>query len=211
MGYRRDISKDLGSTPLKWEDKYCDIDVLNRELEKAGEFHQHLCAGVTMGVKMGLYALQLLKYDEEYQKENLMVIAESPRCFADGIMSVTGCRVGKKSFILYDHGKISASFFSKITGEGIRLIDMDVRDQTDAHNTPELAERLKNIPNDEFFDVQRIQIDINKLNLKDAHYERRFCDTCGELVKDGKLEGDECYDCYANSYYSDTKAYYEVI
>ena len=81
------------------------------KLEKAVAYHGHLCSGQAIGVKMALYAIELLDLGVKDDYKNLKVYVETDRCIADSIMTVTGCKVGKRRFVLLDYGKTACTYY----------------------------------------------------------------------------------------------------
>ena len=89
-------------------------------LERAVDFHGHLCGGVIMGVRMGLLALKELGVGRA-KGEELVAIVENDTCAADGIQVVTGCTFGKGNFIFRDYGKMAATFYNRKNKRAIRI------------------------------------------------------------------------------------------
>jgi len=88
--------------------------------EDAKKFHGHECGGLAWGYKVGLFALEKLKFDRSSDEE-LVAIVENDSCAVDGIQVVTGCTFGKGNLIFRDYGKHVYTFFNRSTGKGIRV------------------------------------------------------------------------------------------
>ncbi len=123
-----EFEKDLFS-PVQMEDKKDFVHLL----DKAAAFHGHLCSGQIVGVRIALLGLRELGILDPLgvDQKKIIVFAEVARCFADAIMTVTGCRVGKRSFKIFDHGKAAATFFNMTSGRSIRVGLL-----TNLHNRP---------------------------------------------------------------------------
>lgn len=106
---------------------------LEQLYEKAGDLHGNICGGVVLGVRMALLGCRMIDLDEPQRFENrkkLMVLAETDRCATDGIQTVTGCTLGKRTLRVMDYGIMAATFinldpylrFSFIAGAIARMI-----------------------------------------------------------------------------------------
>ena len=89
-------------------------------LERAVDFHGHLCGGLIIGVRMGLLGLKELGV-RRAKGEELLAIVENDTCAADGIQVVTGCTFGKGNFIFRDWGKMAATFYDRNKKRGVRI------------------------------------------------------------------------------------------
>jgi formylmethanofuran dehydrogenase subunit E len=178
---------------------------LEEQLIKVEEFHGHRCGGGVMGTKMAMYALEQLGLNLNEEHEDLIVFVEIGRCMADAIQVVTKARIGKKSLTVIDHGKYSATFYKKSTGEGIRLTDEDIRNQNKKEIDEDLVKRLIEMPNEELFSTQKVKIDLETLNYKDKEFNKIVCPICDEVVKDNKYvikNGEHiCKSCAEGSYF----------
>ncbi|MDR2624256.1 MAG: FmdE family protein [Methanobrevibacter sp.] len=175
------------------------------QLKKVKEFHGHLDGGTVIGTKMTMYAFEKLGLNLNEENEDLMVFVEIGRCVADAIQSVSGSRVGKKTFKLMDYGRHAATFCRISTGEGIRVVDEDIKNQNRTETDEELIERLTNTPNEELFSIQKIKIDFENMDHPDKKFNRIVCPVCNEVVKDNKYVVRNgvgiCKACAEESYY----------
>ncbi|MEW6378572.1 MAG: FmdE family protein [bacterium] len=74
-------------------------------IEKAAEFHGHLCSFVTLGVMAGSLAVRKLGEESMDGMEKVICIIECNNCFADGVQITTGCTFGNNALIFRDLGK----------------------------------------------------------------------------------------------------------
>lgn len=92
-------------------------------LDKAAAFHGHLCTGQIVGVRIAMLGLRELGISDPLgaDRKKIIVFVEVARCVADAIMTVTGCRVGKRSFKIVDNEKVAATFLNMTTGRAVRV------------------------------------------------------------------------------------------
>lgn len=181
-----------------------DIEAL---LRKAGELHGHFCPYVALGVRAGVIALKALGIEQNLGMEEVVAIVETNNCFSDGIQVVTGCTFANNALIYHDLGKTAVTV-AKRDGEGVRVaVRADYADSFDARypeaaalfqkivterqeQTPEEQERLVQlwaetsyrqleVPEDELFTVQRVQIEVPTYAPILASVT---CAVCGERV-----------------------------
>ncbi|VUT27809.1 MAG: FmdE, Molybdenum formylmethanofuran dehydrogenase operon [Candidatus Syntrophoarchaeum sp. GoM_oil] len=179
-------------------------------LERAVDFHGHLCGGVIMGVRMGLLALKELGVGRA-KGEELVAIVENDTCAVDGIQVVTGCTFGKGNLIFRDWGKIAATFYNRKNKRAIR-ISVSASAHNKMHEFRETTQRLLrergDLPFEDLFEEVRKELsgsDLEKdmektllemgddelFNVAEVSIEvpakaRMFasviCDECGEAV-----------------------------
>ena len=95
--------------------------ILNsEEFKRCVAFHGHVCPGLSMGYRMAKAGMAWLK-ENRAEDEELVAIVETDACSADAIQVLTGCTFGKGNFFHKDHGKMAATFFSRKTGQGVRV------------------------------------------------------------------------------------------
>lgn len=90
-------------------------------LEQSAALHNHLCPRQVIGVRMGLFAGQLLGLEVPQANKRLMTFIETDGCFADGVAVATGCWLGHRTLRLIDEGKVAATFVDSETSRAIRL------------------------------------------------------------------------------------------
>lgn len=89
--------------------------VLDEELERrAVEFHGHGGPFMTLGLRMGLYALERLDCKGWFDVSCRVALRWRPpdSCVIDGIQSSTGCTMGKHNIEVDEDDGVSAAFTS---------------------------------------------------------------------------------------------------
>ena len=94
---------------------------LQPQLKALGAMHKHLCPRQILGVRMGLYAGELLGLELPQHDKRLFTFVETDGCFVDGVTVSTGCSVGHRTLRLMDYGKVAASFVDTKTERAIRI------------------------------------------------------------------------------------------
>ncbi|MEW6660242.1 MAG: FmdE family protein [Thermodesulfobacteriota bacterium] len=95
-----------------------DLDGL---LDQAETLHGHLCPFVSLGVKAGQHAMEILNRANTGMEE-VVAIVECNNCFTDGIQAVTGCTFGNNALIFKDLGKTAVTVARRGDGQAVRLI-----------------------------------------------------------------------------------------
>jgi len=90
-------------------------------LDQAETLHGHLCPFVSLGVKAGQYAMEILNRANTGMEE-VVAIVECNNCFTDGIQAVTGCTFGNNALIFKDLGKTAVTVARRGDGQAVRLI-----------------------------------------------------------------------------------------
>ena len=66
------------------------------DLEKAVNFHGHICVGQVLGTRIARLGLQLFKIASPETYRDLIVYVEADRCLADAVSSVCHCNLGRR-------------------------------------------------------------------------------------------------------------------
>lgn len=174
------------------------------KLEKAVNYHGHLCSGQAIGVKMALYAIELLNLGVKDDYKNLKVYVETDRCIADSIMTVTGCKVGKRRFVFLDYGKTACTFVNMDNKEAYRIYRKNRLYPKDGED---IAEFFADLKNEDIFVAKKVFIDIKPEDMPGKPLGATICDICQEevidlkeIVKEGKIM---CKNCANQSYYQE--------
>jgi len=158
-----------------------------------------------MGTKMTMYAFENLGLNLNEENKDLMVFVEVGRCVSDAVQAISGCRIGKKTLHYANYGRHAATFCRISTGEGIRIIDEDIKNQNIMETDEELIERLSNTPNEELFSIQKVKIDLENIDYPDKKFNKNVCSICEEVVKDNKYTIKDgvcvCNACLETPYY----------
>ncbi|PLJ77002.1 FmdE family protein [Infirmifilum sp. SLHALR2] len=94
-------------------------------LERAREFHGHVCPFLVLGLLASEIAKSELGVSKagvyETIHEELVAVVEANNCMADGVQVATGCTLGNNSLIYLDTGKNALTLYRRSTGEGVRV------------------------------------------------------------------------------------------
>ncbi|NLV21306.1 MAG: formylmethanofuran dehydrogenase [Syntrophomonadaceae bacterium] len=186
-------------------------------LERAIQFHGHICPGLLMGVRVAEFAQKHLGVSQDIDEE-LLAVVETDSCGVDAIQSILGCTFGKGNLIYKDYGKnvytiasreqqravrIAQKFSDKKTPESIRYRELNklehLTEEEEAEREDLLAvifENTMSVAFEELFDWQ----DIDFIFPPKAQIHGTVqCVVCGEGVMDSKAaarpEGYVCPDC----------------
>ena len=182
---------------------------LEKDVEKAAEFHGDKPPGIPIGVYMVDYALELLG---KYRK--LKAVVETPRCLVDTVQVMTHCVFGSPYFKLIDYGKYALTLYDRDKGRGVRVY-VDVK-KLDREKYPMLSSWFlrdkspmgkedKAKATGEFItsagrdilSYRKVKI---KLPPKDPLYPSRLCKICGDsFISEDTSE--ICDACSGNGYY----------
>jgi formylmethanofuran dehydrogenase subunit E len=161
-------------------------------LDKATAFHGHLCTGQIVGVRIAMLGLRELGLFDPLgaDRKKIIVFVEVARCAADAIMTVTGCRVGKRSFKIVNNGKMAATFFNMVTGQAVRVgLQVDIA-ATITKRYPGQDEKAAEkkaymeMADDELFSLQNVKISLKDENTPGTPVTRARCTLCGETILD---------------------------
>ncbi|MFV0439611.1 MAG: FmdE family protein [Desulfopila sp.] len=189
-----------------------DNDEFSRLLEKAAAFHGHLCVGQVIGVRLAMHGLRLLGITDPLgqDRKKQIVFVEIDRCAADAIMTVTGCRVGRRSMKIIDNGKMAATFYHLETGKAVRIAARpDAREKVKipagGDEKKAQMETYAKMADSDLFTVDKVTVSINPEDLPGLPTGKTSCARCGEVVLDQRevRHGGEslCRPCAAGSSY----------
>ena len=94
---------------------------MRRIVQRLAPLHMRLCPRQVLGARIGLLGGELLGLEIPRRDKRLLTIIETDGCFADGVMVATGCRVGRRTLRVVDHGKVAAAFVDVHTGQTVRV------------------------------------------------------------------------------------------
>lgn len=188
------------------------MSALQSILHLSASRHSHLCPRQILGVRMGMFAGEILELDLPQTKKRLLTILETDGCFADGVETATGCSVGHRTLRVEDYGKIAAVFVDTKTGRAIRLAPrLDVRERARLYAPEETRhyfaqlEGYQIMPADELFTIQEVSLTTPIESLVSRAGVRVNCALCGEeiinereIIRDGQAL---CQACAAPAYY----------
>ena len=161
--------------------------------QRAADFHGHVCGGLMIGFRASLYAMELLDL-ERASDEEVVCITENDSCSVDAIQAVLGCTVGKGNLLFHMRGKQAFSFYNRLTGKSVRLVQKPAPADVPRN---ERFEYYKTCRNEDMFDVKDTVIELPGEAKLFTSY---ICECCGEKtganwirILDGKKV---CLDCW---------------
>lgn len=153
------------------------------DVERAVEFHGHLCSGQCLGVKMAHMGMRLLGLDNETDRKKIMVFVECNRCPADAIMITTGCSIGKRTYYFKDMGKAAATFLNLETGKAVRVKRISHRYAAEGED---MIEFYANLPEEGYLEAQEVTVTLGKGDWPGPPVCAEICECCGEEVTDDR-------------------------
>jgi len=161
-------------------------------LEKAVAFHGHLCGGQLIGVRMAMLGLREIGINDPLgeDRKKLIVFVEIDRCATDAIMTVTGCRIGRRNMKVIDNGKMAATFINTETGKAVRIVSLADARQKAEKRYPELPageaqkKAYQEMADSDLFSVQDVAIRLPPEDLPDRPLGKEVCNVCGETILD---------------------------
>ncbi|MGI5880293.1 MAG: FmdE family protein [Syntrophomonadaceae bacterium] len=178
-----------------------------QDLQKAHEFHGHICTGIVLGVRIARMGLDYLGIKDPNDNRDFIVFVEADRCIADAVSSVTGCSLGKRRLKWFDYGKLAATFVDMNTKEGVRIVSAG------SQQPPEDADLVGfwgTIPDEDLFKLEKVTVHLNPEDLPGKPSRKVTCAVCGESIMDGRdmlLDGKTlCKPCAQGGYYTISKA-----
>ncbi|MEP7133527.1 MAG: FmdE family protein [Chloroflexota bacterium] len=189
-------------------------------LQESSARHKHLCPRQVLGVRMGLYASQLLSLRLPCLDKRLLVIAETDGCFVDGVIAATNCTVGHRTLRVEDYGKVAATFVDTRTKGAIRIAPrQDVRERACALSYTEPRHYFAQLhayqamSNEEMLTVQDVVLSVPIEKIISKPGLRVNCDVCGEEIMNEREINQKgltlCRICAYGGYYQ--AAHYTVL
>lgn len=185
---------------------------LGEMLAQVAAMHKHLCPRQVLGVRMGLYAGELLGLEVPQTDKRLLAFVESDGCFADGVAVATGCTLGHRTMRLVDYGKVAVTVADTKTGRAVRLApEADVRKRA-AIITPNAPNRwtgqlegYQRIVSEELITVQEVELNLDVKAIVGKPGIRVNCAECGEeILNQREVTRDArvlCRSCAGESYW----------
>lgn len=181
--------------------------------ETASRHRGHLCPRQILGVRMGLYAAELLGLNLPQTDKRLFTLVETDGCMTDGIAVATGCWWGRRTMRLIDYGKTAATFVDTFNQRAIRISPARTARTCSAHYAPNAPdhwhaqlEAYQVIPTEELLEAQDVALTISLQAIISSSGRRVVCEQCGEDIINERYtrKGDSilCYACSEGAYYS---------
>ncbi|MEW5722150.1 MAG: FmdE family protein [Thermodesulfobacteriota bacterium] len=184
-------------------------------LRSSAEAHGHICPGQVVGVRLALLGGRLLGFEVPcslMRLKRLIIWVEMDRCAADAVAHATGVKLGRRSLKFADYGIMAATFLDLETRAAYRVVSTEeARDLTDVY-APALAHKRDRqmlayqvMPDSVLFRVQRVEVDLGRLDLPGPTGRKVVCQRCGQMVRDGKETVEEgrvlCRPCAGRAYF----------
>ena len=188
-----------------------DLQVL---LDISSRDHSHLCPRQILGVRLGLFGMRTLGFEESPAKKRLLVIVETDGCFADGLSAATCCTVGHRTMRVEDYGKTAAVFVDTEIGQAIRVSPaLDVRERAYeyASNEPRhyfaQMQAYQIMPDDVMFAVRPVVLKTPVAAIVSRPGMRVNCAHCGEeIMNEREVKVEDltlCKTCAEGGYYTE--------
>ncbi len=162
---------------------------LSHLLDASAALHRHLCPRQVLGVRLGMFAGELLNLNLPQTDKRLYAIVETDGCAADGIAVATHCWVGRRTMRVEDYGKVAATFVDTTSGEAIRIAPRNgVRElarayASEARNKWETQLLgYQRMPAADLFSVQSVQLKTPIEQIVSRAGKKVTCDFCGEEI-----------------------------
>jgi formylmethanofuran dehydrogenase subunit E len=160
------------------------------DLQRAADFHGHLCPGLAIGYRASLAAMERLGIARAYDEE-LVCVVENDSCSVDAVQFLTGCTFGKGNLIFRDHGKQVFTFASRQRPQKAVRVSLKAgaipppgEDADPARRREEAMRRLISSPMEDLFFVD--EIDFEPPDEARIHASA-LCDNCGEPTMETRI------------------------
>jgi formylmethanofuran dehydrogenase subunit E len=195
---------------------------MDDRIRQAIDFHGHLCAGLTMGVRAARVALR--EVGPHAADEEVVAIVETDMCAVDAIQFLTGCTFGKGNLIHRDVGKNAYTFIRRSDGKAIRVVTRPdgwpphdpergaLREKVRAGTATEAEERryeklrderalaVLDVPEERLFDVQEVRVQAPRPARVHASIP---CADCGEMTMETRIRRSDgrnlCIPCFEHA------------
>lgn len=174
--------------------------------------HKHLCPRQVLGVRMGMYAAELLRIALPQQDKRVLTFVETDGCFADGVSAATGCTIGHRTLRHIDHGKTAAVFVDTKTEVAIRIHPSPGSRKLAACFQPDAKSRwhaqlqaYQALPAADLFIAQQVALALSIGELISRPGVRVNCAACGEeIINEREVISDGqpfCRNCAGETYF----------
>lgn len=179
------------------------MENIPQDLQKAVEFHGHICPGLVIGYRVAKLANKELKLKHS-EDEELVAIVENDSCAVDAIQYINGATFGKGNLVFQDHGLHAYTFIERSAGNQIRIelkadVFLDMSEQRRAilqklrNNIPlsleekqilqksrqESIQRMLTMTDNDLFNVKKVNIEVPE---KASIHSSVKCANCGLMV-----------------------------
>lgn len=188
------------------------MDKLHELLVASAANHARLCPRQVLGVRMGLFAGQLLQLDLPRSDKRLLTIAETDGCLVDGISAATHCAVGRRTLRIEDYGKVAATFVDTHTEQAIRISPCAEARSLAWEHAPQARNRweaqlsgYQRMPDELLLSWQWVMLADSLHVILGQHGKPVICEVCREEIinqREVMIEGTAlCRSCAGRAYY----------
>ncbi len=181
-------------------------------LNQSAALHQHLCPRQVLGVRMGMWAGELLSLALPQQDKRLLTIVETDGCFSDGVAVATNCWVGRRTMRVEDLGKVAATFIDTATQQAVRIAPHPQARSVAAAYAPEADNRwaamllgYQRLPTTKLLIAQAVELLTPVTTLISRAGQRALCAACGEeILNEREIIHEDtilCRTCAGAGYY----------
>jgi formylmethanofuran dehydrogenase subunit E len=182
-------------------------------LAETATHHPHLCPRQVLGVRMGMFAGDVLGLDLPQAGKRLFTIVETDGCFTDGIAAATNCRVGRRTLRIEDYGKVAATFVDTLSVRPVRLVPRLAARRLAREFAPEAKNRweamllgYQRMPDEALFGVHAVRLSLPLERLISHPGCKTVCEDCGEEILNERevFEAGRviCRACAGDAYYT---------
>jgi formylmethanofuran dehydrogenase subunit E len=181
-------------------------------LAASAALHKHLCPRQVLGVRMGLFAGELLGVDVPQSDKRLLTIVETDGCAADGIAVAVNCWVGRRTMRVEDFGKVAATFVDTLTERAVRIAPGPAARTLAGECAYEARSRweamllgYQRLPAEKLFVFESVSLNVPLADLISRPGLKAVCEACGEEILNGREICHEgmilCRACAGRAYY----------
>lgn len=156
-------------------------------LRQVALLHKHLCPRQVLGVRLGMYAVQLFPELLPQTDKRMVAMVEMDGCFADGVTLATGCSMGHRTMRLADEGKIAATLIDTRAGRAVRIFTLpDLRGRAIAAGVPSrwhaYLTAYRQLSAEEMFGHEEVRVKFDVGAMVGKPGTRAACARCGEEI-----------------------------
>ncbi len=181
-------------------------------LEEASLLHRHLCPRQVLGVRIGLYAGELLGVELPRRDKRLFVFIETDGCVADAVSVATGCWLGHRTLRLIDHGKVAATVVDTVSGRALRVWPHPAARVRARDHAPGARDRwhmqlegYQIMPAAELLCAEPVKLTVDLDALRSRPGKRVTCSACAEEIineRESTVAGEPwCRSCTGERYF----------
>ena len=188
------------------------VKTLEDLLHESSVLHRHLCPRQVLGVRMSLFAGEILGLTLPQTDKRLLTIVEIDGCFSDGVAVATNCWVGHRTMRIQDYGKIAATFIDTRTRNMVRLSPSQKARVLALEFAPEATSRweayllgYQRIPLKDLFNFHEVDLSMPIDQILSRPDHKVICEICGEeIFNEREIRVSDrilCHACANGSYY----------